>query len=579
MVSGFGGGNVVNIRITAKDLASAKFSGVRKAAGLMSAAIAGAGLVSIKFGSDLVEAQNKAAVVFGQSVKAVQDFAKNSADAYGISMAAANEYAGTLGVILQATGASQAASADMSIQLVKLASDLSSFNNIPIDVALEKLRSGLVGEVEPLRTVGVLLSAAAVEAKAVELGLIDAGQEMTEQIKVQARFASIMEQTTAAQGDSVRTADDLAGSMRRAQAGFADAAASIGLELLPAATTIVRVLRDALRMFKDMPESLRIAVIAIGGVTLAFGALLAVLPPLIASVTALGVATSIALAGIPLIIAGITAGVTFLILKWDEVVEFMRGAGGWILAAFGPIGVAAKLVIDNWNLVIDVLRDAFNTAVRLFNGLVENINKVIGAMNKVAGVFGQHIPEINFRLSEWERATADVAAATRVMSTEIEESVGNAGDAFRRAAVAVGESTGEAGAAQEDFAISVQRSNFNIVRSNRAAAASFAMVAQAAGGRTGILPDPTTGLVHLFPGEGSATRAFLDQFFETGRLPQAGFRRNFAAPDTPLPGGGDNADSGFASGDTRIAVDITSGGQTIASGFGIVQDLEQNGGF
>src|SRR3972149_8296085 len=121
---------------------------------------AAVGASSIKAFSDLNESVNKAQVAFGRSSKAVSDFAATSARSYGISKRNANEYSATLGVILQTSGLAQDATAGMSVELVKLAADLASFNNIPIDEALEKGRSGLGGEAEPLRTVGVLLSEA-----------------------------------------------------------------------------------------------------------------------------------------------------------------------------------------------------------------------------------------------------------------------------------------------------------------------------------------------------------------------------------------------------------------------------------
>jgi hypothetical protein len=153
--------------------------------------------------------------------------------------------------------------------------------------------------------------------------------------------------------------------------------------------------------------------VALGAITLGLGAILLVLPGLIAAVTTFGVVTNIALAGIPLLIAAIVAGVALLILKWDEVVKFMKGAGGWILLAFGPIGLAAKLVIDNWELVKESIRKVFNFFVDAVNGIIDGLNGVIEAMNLVAGVFGQKVPEIEFRMSHLEQKVKGVENAYR----------------------------------------------------------------------------------------------------------------------------------------------------------------------
>ena len=199
---------------------------------------------AVQAASSLNESVNKAAVTFGKAIGPVTEFADTSARKFGISRRAANEYAGTLGVILQASGLSQKATAGMSVDLTKLAADLASFNNIPIDEALEKIRAGLVGEAEPLRTVGVLLSEAAVKQKAVEMGLAPLSAKLTDAQKVQARYAIIMEQTKTAQGDFARTSDGLANRQRILSARFEDLRARLGQKLLPVAVKFFGLLLE-----------------------------------------------------------------------------------------------------------------------------------------------------------------------------------------------------------------------------------------------------------------------------------------------------------------------------------------------
>ena len=121
--------------------------------------------------SDLNESTSKAMTVFGESFAQVDEFAQGAADSVLLSTQAALEATGTFGNLFTAMGLSQKAAAKLSPQVVQLAADLASFNNIGVEEAIEKLRSGLVGETEPLRALGVAITAAAVEAKALELGL------------------------------------------------------------------------------------------------------------------------------------------------------------------------------------------------------------------------------------------------------------------------------------------------------------------------------------------------------------------------------------------------------------------------
>jgi len=101
---------------------------------------------------------------------------------------------------------------------------------------LEKLRAGLVGETEPLRTLGVNLSAVAVEQRAVQLGLAKQGETLTAAGKALSAYDLIMEQTKTAQGDFARTSDGLANATRIIQAQFANLVAEVGRNFLPLLT-------------------------------------------------------------------------------------------------------------------------------------------------------------------------------------------------------------------------------------------------------------------------------------------------------------------------------------------------------
>jgi hypothetical protein len=331
--------NEAKIVVTADDKASKKLTGITAKAKQMRTAFlavggaaTGLGIASIKFASDLDEAANKAAVTFGEAAGLVQDFAKTSATQFGISERAANEYAGTLGTILTATGQTQAEASGMSVTMVKLAADMASFNNIGMDEALNKIRAGLVGEAEPLRTVGVLLSAAAVQSYAYQEGIAAVGAELTEGQKVQARYGIILEQTKKQQGDFQRTSDSLANSTRVVKAQLEDAAASLGMQLLPAAQKVVGVISQAVEKFSNLSPEVKTTILVIGGVAGALAALGLVIPPVIGSLgllTGAFKATFIAanlLVAHPVIaaLAAMTAAVTLGVVatkKWVDSQE------------------------------------------------------------------------------------------------------------------------------------------------------------------------------------------------------------------------------------------------------------------
>lgn len=201
---------------------------------------------TIKAASDLSETINKAQVVFGDASAAVLKFGDDAAQALGQSKNEAIGAAAAIGNLFLTTGLGQQDAANMSMSIVQLASDLASFNNIDPTEALEKLRSGLVGESEPLRTLGVLLSEEEVSLKAVQLGLAASTKDVTQAAKVQARYALIMEQTTTAQGDFARTSKGLANSQRILSAAWKDIQAQIGSALLPTIASLTSALATGL---------------------------------------------------------------------------------------------------------------------------------------------------------------------------------------------------------------------------------------------------------------------------------------------------------------------------------------------
>ena len=195
---------------------------------------------SIQAASDMNETVNKSKVIFGSSAAAIEKFGDSAAKSIGQSKEQAIAAAAQFGNLFNTIGVGQGKAATMSVEMVKLASDLASFNNIDPTEALAKLQSGLVGEAKPLRELGILLNETQVKAKMVALGFKPVNGEFTEGQKVMARYNLILEQSTTAQGDFARTADDLANSQRIANAEFRDAQVALGEKMLPAQLAVTK---------------------------------------------------------------------------------------------------------------------------------------------------------------------------------------------------------------------------------------------------------------------------------------------------------------------------------------------------
>ena len=220
----------------------------KKAALAFTAVAAGSAVMGKKFvdaASNLEESMSKVNVVFGDSAKGVQDFAKKSAASLGLSQQKALEAAGTYGNLLKAFGLTNEEATDMSTSMVTLAADLASFNNTSIDDALLALRSGLSGETEPLKRFGVAINDVRLKEQALAMGLIKTTTgTLPIAIKTQAAYALIMKDTALAQGDFERTSDGVANKQRIISAQFADVSAQIGTALLPAFSSLLSVVSD-----------------------------------------------------------------------------------------------------------------------------------------------------------------------------------------------------------------------------------------------------------------------------------------------------------------------------------------------
>lgn len=189
--------------------------------------------------SDLHETMSKVSVVFGDAASEILAWGQNSAASLGMSKNAALGAAGTYGNLFRSMGITTGKSAEMSTSLVELAADLASFNNMDPTEVLDKLRSGLTGETEPLKTLGVNLNQATIEAKALQLGLWNGKGTIDAAAKAQASYALILEQTSLAQGDFARTSDGMANQQRVLGATVEDSMAAIGAAFMPIIASIL----------------------------------------------------------------------------------------------------------------------------------------------------------------------------------------------------------------------------------------------------------------------------------------------------------------------------------------------------
>ena len=214
-------------------------------------ALGAAGVASVKLASDLTEVQNVVDVTFGKNADTINKWAKNAATSFGISELQAKKFNGTMGAMLKSMGLSDDAVLDMSTSMTGLAGDFASFYNLPIEEAFQKIRSGISGETEPLKELGINMSVANLEAYALSQGIDKSYDSMTQAEQAALRYNYLMSVSADAQGDFARTNDSLANQLRIAQLEVQNLGGAIGMSLLPMAQGMLGVGIDMLGQLKQ----------------------------------------------------------------------------------------------------------------------------------------------------------------------------------------------------------------------------------------------------------------------------------------------------------------------------------------
>lgn len=210
---------------------------------------------SIGLASDLVETQNVVDVTFEDSASTINKWAQEALNAYGITETKAKQYSSTLGAMLKSMGIADDQVLQMSMDMAGLAADMASFYNLDHDTAFEKIRSGISGETEPLKALGINMSVANLNAFALEKGMNKAFDKMSQAEQATLRYQYLLEATKDAQGDFARTGDSFSNEMRKLQTNLDRIKTEFGKGLLgvvtPAISLLNNVLSDKSYQYKD----------------------------------------------------------------------------------------------------------------------------------------------------------------------------------------------------------------------------------------------------------------------------------------------------------------------------------------
>lgn len=430
------------------------FSRLAKAIGLVM--IARKALDTIKTGigyaSDLAEVQNVVDVTFGSATEAINSWSKECLAAYGMNEVSAKRYAGTIGAMLKSSGLAGDAIVDMSKDMVGLAGDMASFYNLDLETAFEKIRSGISGETEPLKQLGINMSVANLEAYALSQGITTAYNEMSQAEQVMLRYNYLMSTTADAQGDFARTQDSYANQTRLLSESWLEFTGIMAEQLLPVLTAIVSWLNNIVAFLTENADMVSAVLV---GLATTVG-ILAVAWVVHAAAQWLAVAANqaliVSLLSNPILWIALIIGVLVAAMyRWIQSIGGVKNAWeicklalivGWnavklafFTGVYWVIDLVDKLKLC-WqkagvaiaNFMGDMKVSVLTILQNMINGAIDIINKFIGVLNKIPGVSIDAIEHVTFATTAAaENEAAKSARAADLAAYESELASAKAG--------------------------------------------------------------------------------------------------------------------------------------------------------
>lgn len=192
----------------------------------------------VMLASSMEEVANVVDTTFEGNSERINSWAETTKKAFGIGELSAKTYSSTMGSTLKGMGIEGENLYDMSTALVGLAGDMASFRNIDIGTAFQKILSGMTGETEPLKQLGIIMSETNLASHALAMGIEGDWAKLDNATKTQVRFNYLMQQTADMQGDFAKTSESYSNQMRLLQENMAELKLTVGESLLPVLTNL-----------------------------------------------------------------------------------------------------------------------------------------------------------------------------------------------------------------------------------------------------------------------------------------------------------------------------------------------------
>ena len=296
---------------------------------IVSARLLTAGGALLKFAAEATESENRFNVAMGEMADQGRAFSEGLRAELGLNAFAIRGQLATIQTMATGMGFTEKAAFDLSSQITLLSQDLASFPNLSVEEVFKGLGAGIDGEIEPLKRLGIFIDETTIKQAALRRGLIEAGETMSQQQKVIARFITILEQTTDAQGALGRTLDSPSNQLRIMGDRAKNAAIELGTALLPVATAVLKVMSllaqqvaGGVRAFNELSPEVKTLAVVLALVAAAAGPVLKLIGLLTVAVGALATAIGVLVAPVGLVSAAFTVlagSIAAVIASLDEL--------------------------------------------------------------------------------------------------------------------------------------------------------------------------------------------------------------------------------------------------------------------
>ncbi len=365
----------------------------------VTAPLAGIGVMALKSAMHVGAWENIFRVAMGDMEADARAFSESLREQFGLNAYEVRRNIGLFYNFSTSLGVAKDKAYEMSTEVVKLAYNMASYYDTPFVDMLAKIQSGLIGEIQPLKQLGISVHDAAVKQKALELGMGELDKKtgkmkvtLDQGEKAWLRYLLILDQTKVAQGDLARTIDAPANRLAILGQQVQQLAIDMGLAMMPAWESLLSMVQGAVgwlqgltTAFANLGSGAQMAILgvvafvaALGPMVMMLGQVMLALPGLIAIGGALGglfAAIATPVGALVVAIAALSAGLMITMANSVSTAERLEDLRAKLSALKAAGYDEASQAVIQLKAQIQTLRDEAQIADQNINNLQNTIGK------------------------------------------------------------------------------------------------------------------------------------------------------------------------------------------------------------